>query len=121
MTDLDNLESKAKAATPGPWQYDGVNVTQAVNDGTGLADVITTDDADEGRIITDADAAYIAAASPDVVLSLIARVRDAEAQAKRVRAVLDDVSERVRHMGHDWLAEYADETLAAIAAEVRRG
>ena len=50
MIDLAELEAKARAATPGPW----IAIEQ-----------------------TAANAAYISAASPDVVLKLIAALRDA--------------------------------------------
>lgn len=68
VDDLDALEAAARAATPGPWGTDlfsvckfGVTISTAVSPaGSG-----------------DANALYIAAASPDVVLALISEVRAA--------------------------------------------
>lgn len=67
--DLDNLERLAREATPGPWEdsWDGPDLYVA-SDTT----IIT------GLVDSQADAAYIAVVSPDVVLALIERVRAAE-------------------------------------------
>ena len=60
---IDNLERKAKAATPGPWSADGYGSGQQVTGATGtiFADTLAFHE----------DAEFIAAADPDTVLSLI--------------------------------------------------
>lgn len=65
--DLDALEALAKAASPGPWRLMH-------------GDVFTACDVDDDALYIAGDAfgpnaTYIAAASPDVVLALIAEVR----------------------------------------------
>jgi hypothetical protein len=61
MTDYAELERLAREATPGPWVLDGGYVR--------VLGVIQVGCAKE------ADAAYIAAASPDVILALLAERR----------------------------------------------
>lgn len=81
VMDLDELERLARESTPGPWAYlDNGIVCYA-----GLAEehpgiVADTDDTACGD--------YIAAASPDVLLALIARVRAAEAERDEARATV---------------------------------
>ena len=74
MTDaeLSALEAAAKAATPGPWEYDDADEDMAALG------------AENQRV---KDAAYIAAANPSVILSLIAELRQTRAE-------------------RDWLADY---------------
>ena len=60
--DRQRLTELARAATPGPWTVNGY-----------LIDTI------RASAWTTADAAYIAAASPDVILDLLQRVADLEA------------------------------------------
>lgn len=81
---LEELQMLAEAATPGPWTarglpYDGIN-DPIIEGAHGLYVCQTVYDM---QSITqehgvDADTAYIAGASPDTVLALIARLREAE-------------------------------------------
>lgn len=81
MTASDDLRAKAEAATPGVWRLIGDHIGVITGHGTfGVVDV---------RRYTRADATYIAAVSPDVVLALLARVDAAEAAVEQVRALLD--------------------------------
>ena len=73
MTDeqLDALEAKAKAATPGPWTVDSQNnVGNRNNTKIVLTAVLPTD-----RWLRDEDAAFIAAANPAAILDLISQIR----------------------------------------------
>jgi hypothetical protein len=84
MTDLDALEKLAEAATPGPWEtevadFDARSWAIFHRGGTFVAP-------DAG---CEADAAYIAAMSPDVALALIARLRAAEQRAEKAEAALE--------------------------------
>lgn len=67
MIDLDALEALARAATPGPWfaDHDG---HRSIGGPIGVGALRPWRE----------DAAYFAALSPDVVLSLIERLRAAE-------------------------------------------
>ena len=71
---LDALEALARAATPGPWEAHGHEVMRPHPDGA-----YTIAEAMDSR----ADAAYLAALSPEVVLALVARLRIAERAAVR--------------------------------------
>lgn len=86
--DLDELERLALAATPGPWHADKYGIAGDEDFTTPVVswDYAWCECADE-----EANKPYIAAASPDVLLALIARVRAAEAERDRLRAELDDV------------------------------
>lgn len=86
MTDLDKLEEVAKAATPGPWGY-----THRV---LGLPSTTIFAGVDSGHVCypmignaLEANATFIAAANPAVVLNLIAELRDALARIARVEAL----------------------------------
>ena len=73
--DLDALEALAKGATPGPWEAARNDSLQPANAldvwGRAGSNLVASDvEADDGR--------FIAAASPDVVLDLIAEVRRLE-------------------------------------------
>lgn len=90
--DYTELKRKAEAATPGPWRYDrkGGNYIYAGNDSI-LGDDCYYPWVPDARTIE-----YIAAASPDVVLALIERVKELERDAGR----LDWIQ---RHLfGHSW-------------------
>lgn len=103
MTDYTELKRLAEAATPGPWHWVNPRDDSAW-DGTGVASLRTTQEFGknerkeiDGKFYTSfalpkfvaswaeidepADAAYIAAASPDVVLSMIAEIEE----TKRLR------------------------------------
>lgn len=76
MIDLDRLEALAKAATPGPWKLVGDHDVQAVPAANSIRAetpfVIPAGEYDCDPCVTANDAKFIAAASPDVVLELIA-------------------------------------------------
>jgi hypothetical protein len=74
--DLSRLAELASAATPGPWHADATSVH--LDDGGALF---------EDRYSQVTDRAYIAAASPDVILDLLARLQQAEERLARVEAV----------------------------------
>lgn len=81
MIDLAELETKARAATQGQWSVEPHGSTRALyagrnNERHGLR-LLNLDDGDRNIA---ANAAYIAAAQPSVVLELIERVREVEAQ-----------------------------------------
>lgn len=91
---LDDLEAKARAAqeeAPGPWRVDllgsdgvdGVYGTAPVGDDDRPPKIIETDSGFYPPSLP--VAAHIAAASPDVVLALVARVRELERELERWR------------------------------------
>lgn len=76
LTYLDKLEAAARAATPGPWNVDvPTDTLHAIRSENGR---IIADVGYSGSLDRDAEnAAFIAAANPDVVLGLIADLRAA--------------------------------------------
>lgn len=82
-TSLSDLEKKAKAATPGPWRHapEGQSST--------FRHVFAGTDDGPGQTVAQwtlpHDAAYIASASPDVILRLIRVARAAEKCTPRWR------------------------------------
>ncbi len=95
MTDLNELERLARAATPGPWKAcDGR--------GPGVAVFWDAPEQDDNFVFYDEtggrhrDAAYIAAASPNVVLQLIARVRELERRNLVLRCTARDLADGKR-------------------------
>jgi len=87
--DLDDLEAKARAATPG-WRRQGTVEKHHVfiQHDHGIAPEL-------GRVLLrmnehfpyEADAAFVAACSPDVVLALVERVRRAEARIAELEGI----------------------------------
>lgn len=76
MTDLADLRAKAEAATPGPWRWKH----WAAGDAAVLADDTPPEPAIVARSYglpnADADAAYIAAANPQMIRQLLDLLRD---------------------------------------------
>jgi len=72
MTDIDELERLAEAATPGPWCDRGFGGIQPESGGSLVAVTVT-----KGGCLPDyvENSAYIAAANPTAILELVAEVR----------------------------------------------
>lgn len=96
--ELQQLKALAQAATAGPWgcfanEEDG-DITShdviAINSGVHIAS--------EEHLPSEETAKYIAAASPDVVLALIARI---ESLAAEMEAVLEAAEEWARYVEVD--------------------
>jgi len=102
--DLDELEARARKATPGPWrvEYDGDVLDEFTGRSAewpwrieGVCDFKEED-------ATDETAAFIAACSPDAILALIERARQAETQRDKLRQELEHLvflMEPVEHSG----------------------
>jgi hypothetical protein len=88
--DLDELESKAKAATPGEWQHeDGRNVGLYIDGRFEYSLVAYCGGPDrENMHEGPANAAYIASANPATILALVALIR-------RLQAENDDLMEQL--------------------------
>lgn len=84
--DIETLERLAKAATPGPYEkVNGAYVGEFPAVGVkGPSLTILAFHAGENTAQKEADAAYIAAFSPSVVLALLTRLREAEKDTARV-------------------------------------
>lgn len=94
MIDIDEIETLARLATPGPWAIDSDSVNKydrlyVAKGSTGdlqgrvlevFANCLVT--SDEERYV---NAAFIAAANPATILALIAEVRALRADAERYR------------------------------------
>jgi hypothetical protein len=93
MTDItDRLRAAAHAATPGPWRtgwrkpdgkwLDEVSIICTVD---GAVQIAGPDDYDSGGVDYPWNAAYIAAASPDVILALLDELDTLRDEAERLR------------------------------------
>jgi hypothetical protein len=88
--DLEGLKAKAEAATPGPWAFRYGDIVQLSDGGQGYPIDHYTDckDVIAGFCGNDESAEYVAAASPDVILSLLAKLAE-------VTAARDEACERL--------------------------
>lgn len=74
--DLDQLEARAKAATPGPWYTIWYRIYAYKKNVASAQEVYSYNEEKEiPPKEAEANAAYIAVASPDTVLELIAELR----------------------------------------------
>lgn len=97
--DLVKMEELAKAATPGPWKLNGFRLEQ-VCDSAGfiVATATSTPSMDERSLQQRAEdqAAFIAAANPATVLSMVATIRALQEQLKTAR---EDAGNRKFNLG----------------------
>lgn len=98
MTNIDELERLAKAATPGPWCDRGFGSIQPEIGGSLVAVTVTKGGCLPGYV---ENAAFIAAANPAAILALIAEVRALREKEKAWPDVFGDrlVSVDI-HQGH---------------------
>lgn len=102
---MDELEALARAATPGPWRWwlggshsdTGVRGREPELVPLSTAVVASADGWEVASCQTagvprSADAAYIAACSPDVILGLLARLDTAEAAARALTDLAAEVA-----------------------------
>jgi len=98
MTNLDELERLAKAATPGPWRK--IECAYACyeighdHSGAGTVEVTAT-------TIVRRNAAFIAAFNPASVLELIRRAREGESYKRMFEAACSDLGLINEHLGLD--------------------
>jgi hypothetical protein len=85
---LDDLERKARAATPGPWITWDAPEDGEVYDGTDCKRVVQV-----SRHPVAANVEHIAANSPDVTLALIARIRELERTVGQAADLLEAKSD----------------------------
>jgi len=69
--DYDDLRAKAQRATPGPWTVDVLSQDAEGEDGIAQVPAVLTRATSDGDYMSIVNAAYIAAASPSVVLALL--------------------------------------------------
>ena len=133
-TNLDYLESLAKAATPGPWrtsrkygEHDDIVRTEWSTQSKKARDVLIggacafgRDHRGHIRIIEaigpqwEANAAYIAAVSPDVVLELIAEIRKLRAELEYLGELHTEATVALRNKEIDTML--ADNELSWLEA-----
>lgn len=102
--DLDELERKARAATPGPWAWRDDRLygpARVVDYGMGPErDDVLIIETDSGVYPPESpDAEHIAANSPDVTLALVARVREQAVEIERLTARIETLASLVRVVG----------------------
>lgn len=100
MIDLENIETLARAATPGPWVFAPMTEKEdpeiAAANGSRVATLGAAD-------ITKANSAYIAAANPAAVLELIEKLRVALAAAPmQAQEPIADASADIFDLIREW-------------------
>jgi hypothetical protein len=124
-TALQDLERLAQGATPGPWaigrsEYTGRPIVRR-EDGERIAGVYRWSPGDGDMDEGPRDAAYIAAASPDVVLSLVAAAHEAARLRAALEVIVSSAGMRTRRSGEELAEMYERVALKALAPEVMRG
>ena len=109
--DLDELESKAKAATPGPWKC--VAHVESLLLGVQSVDGVPISVIAGDRPLTNmrqaiADNAHIAAANPATILALVDRIRELEEMNERQRARETRLVEALVSIEEYWNREPTD-------------
>ncbi len=117
--DIDAIEARANAATPGPWGYDPDNTGLCFGPHIGLLNsngvaVQIHHRSDEDAAQSYATAAFIADARQDVP-ALCAEVRELRAANERALRLLERVAAwRSGAVGSEWTAELSADIAALI-------
>jgi NTP pyrophosphatase (non-canonical NTP hydrolase) len=123
VIDLETIQERAKAATPGPWRQGNVERDRIFVDhpnGLGTDRVLLRMNEHFDNHV--ADAAYIDAANPSAILELIALLHDQASQAKALARRRDELLVTIRNLSQstplpDELAGW-ERQRAALVAEV---
>ena len=107
--DLAELRRLAENATPGPWEWDDDHARPGLRHGRSFGGVLFRCGALYGPDA--ADAAFIAAANPAVVLALLAERDALAAKVERVRAL------PAEHPAGGWYMTSMRDVLAALDEE----
>ena len=109
--DLNELECRAEAATPGKWTWKQVGSFNTPGCAVFWPDMskggVHYRRLDSGGGMLEADANFIATANPAVVLELVRRLRDAEARAAELEADVKSSEEMqtLRFCEGEWATE----------------
>lgn len=107
---LKDLRIKAEQATPGPWTtgcYDDRYMSELYVDGP---KALIEGCVGRPIFIKDADALFIAAANPQIVLTLLDRIEKYEAALREIRdSVIERRSEALRNTAHEALIPEPEE------------
>ena len=107
-----DLKAKALAASPGEWRVSRGHY--------GFMNCFRNDDLEIGKAITVEDAAFIAAANPSVILSLLAENEALTARAEKAEqrnTLLESLCQRLSdgEWSGDFLAQLLTDTRAALS------
>ncbi|MCC6271387.1 MAG: hypothetical protein IT190_08925, partial [Microbacteriaceae bacterium] len=108
--DLKELERLARAATPGPWTYDGDTWELSAPSRKGKVEIATIETGWTEPMESEqqANIAYILAANPAAILSLIAELEQAKKDAERYRWFADIAVGGSFEKAEDAFAVFAD-------------
>ena len=117
--DLKELERLARAATPGPWTYDGDTWELSAPSRKGRAEIATIETGWREPMESEqqANIAYILAANPAAILSLIAELTRPETTLVSImRAELEQAKKDAER--YRWLtADHADAEMRDLAED----
>jgi len=111
------LKQLAEAATPGPWALTSPDFAGAINTADDKKHVALANIDSEGMGQCMANAAYIAAAHPGAMLTLLAALATAEAKLADISAVLETEPANVLEATIAFIGKHVD--LRATATELR--
>ena len=130
--DLNELECRAEAATPGKWTWKQVGSFNTPGCAVFWPDTsnggVHYRRLDSGGGMLEADANFVAAANPAVVLDLVRRLRDAEARVAELESELRDdhwphgATVKLRRVGlgyfekHGWAKRDAEGQLITVCS-----
>lgn len=102
--DLKELERLARAATPGPWTYDGDTWELSAPSRKGKVEIATIETGWTEPMESEqqANIAYILAANPAAILSLIAELEQVKKDAERYRWLAASCRSTSEHWGGRW-------------------
>jgi len=129
--DLKELERLARAATPGPWTYDGDTWELSAPSRKGKVEIATIETGWTEPMESEqqANIAYILAANPSAILSLITELEQAKKDAARYRwlqpalisgGALDDDNTLAKAFCHMETMPISSEFDAAIDAAIAK-
>jgi hypothetical protein len=100
MSKWEELETAARAATPGPWGHEEIDPTEPE---WGASEVFTegSDNYVATHVCSVKDAAYIAAANPSAILELLA---ERDALAAKVNEMIDSECDKIMAMSDNQIS-----------------
>lgn len=123
--DLEDLQRKAEAATPGPWEWCPQTPPQMGYFNSPGLPVCDFGDAQqyyptEGAPPSDEDAAFIAAANPAVILALIAELKEARQICCDLYQVIGALADEAGLFGDPQVSKAMDTAISVVEDDYER-
>lgn len=125
MTNAQELEKLAKAATPGPWRWENGRLRAPDQTDSGIDEYVLCPDHDPRTDRADIEAseddlAFIAAANPAAILSLLSDLRAAREARDAAETFIADMGLDLHHARvADWFPEGANNAAMQMSEDMR--